>query len=289
MGEKQRTTMSVREMRQMLGLGKTEAYWLVHKQRFQTLVVNGMMRVVIESFEHWYRNLVKYQKVDGSPPGEELRSYSYSVQEIAEELGIDPTTAYEVIKRDNIETFEVDFCKRIRKDVFEEWYSSQNKYRTKADRERDKELEAATMTMPEMARLLLLHRNEVYRILLDSKHSHMFEFVYIAGKRRVTKESFERWYSNQNHYRKLCDRTSEEISKIESLRKETETPRLKVDERKSAFTLQEAAVLLDLSYNEVRSMIRNGELEAIKCGTKYMISRDELKWFLLQQTMEREN
>lgn len=289
MGEKQRTTMSVREMRQMLGLGKTEAYWLVHKQRFQTLVVNGMMRVVIESFERWYSNQVKYQKVDGSPPGEELRSYSYSVQEIAEELGIDPTTAYEVIKRDNIETFEVDFCKRIRKDVFEEWYSSQNKYRTKVDRERDKELEAATMTMPEMARLLLLHRNEVYRILLDSKHSHMFEFVYIAGKRRVTKESFERWYSNQSHYRKLSDRTPEEISKIESLRKEAETPRLKVDERKSAFTLQEAAVLLDLSYNEVRSMIRNGELEAIKCGTKYMISRDELKWFLLQQTMEREN
>ena len=70
MGEKQRTTMSVREMRQMLGLGKTEAYWLVHKQRFQTLVVNGMMRVVIESFERLDSKQGKYQKFDGAPPGE---------------------------------------------------------------------------------------------------------------------------------------------------------------------------------------------------------------------------
>lgn len=52
MDEKKRTTMSVPEMRRMLGLGKTDSYWLVHRQCFETIIVAGKMRVVIDSFEH---------------------------------------------------------------------------------------------------------------------------------------------------------------------------------------------------------------------------------------------
>ena len=115
------------------------------------------MRVVIDSFEHWYANQIKYKKVDGSPPGVELRAYSYSVQEI--------------------------IWMRIRKDVFEAWYKTQTKYRTQEDRERDAELEAASMTMPEMARLLLITRKEVYNILLTGRDRDQFEFVYIADRR----------------------------------------------------------------------------------------------------------
>ena len=84
--DKKKTTMSVPEMRRMLGLRKTDSYWLVHKQCFETVMVKGKMRIVIDSFEHWYANQVKYKKVDGPPPGEELRSYSYSPQELAEKL-----------------------------------------------------------------------------------------------------------------------------------------------------------------------------------------------------------
>lgn len=108
MDEKKRTTMSVPEMRRMLGLGKTDSCWLVHRQCFETIIVAGKMRVVIDSFEHWYANQIKYKKVDGSPPGTELRAYSYSVQEMAELLGVSDDTVYTLIKRDHIETFEVD-------------------------------------------------------------------------------------------------------------------------------------------------------------------------------------
>ena len=48
-------------------------------------------------------------------------------------------------------------------------------------------------------------------------------------------------------------------------------------------------MLLDLTYNEIRRLIQTGELEARKYGTKYMISKDDIKWFLLQQKLEREN
>ena len=191
MNKPEKTTMSVREMGQILGLSKTESYWLVHKQCFETTLVQGVMRVNVKSFEHWYANQIKHKKVDGTPPGEELRSYSYSVQEIADLLGVSDDVVYALLKRDHIETFEVDTWMRIRKDIFETWYKSQRKYRTEADRERDAELEAASMTMPQMARLLGITRNEVYSIIGRKKNQGIFDIIVVADKKRISLESFE--------------------------------------------------------------------------------------------------
>lgn len=41
-------SMSVREMRRLLGLGKTESYWLVKKNYFDTVIIGGKMRVMID-------------------------------------------------------------------------------------------------------------------------------------------------------------------------------------------------------------------------------------------------
>lgn len=54
MTKKKKTTMSVPEMQRLLGLGKTDAYWLVKKQCFETAIINGKIRIIIDSFEHWY-------------------------------------------------------------------------------------------------------------------------------------------------------------------------------------------------------------------------------------------
>ena len=67
-----KTTMSVREMGKLLGLKKVDSYWLVHKEYFDTILLNGKMRVVIDSFEYWYAGQVKYRKVNGDPPGKRL-------------------------------------------------------------------------------------------------------------------------------------------------------------------------------------------------------------------------
>ena len=74
-------TMSVPEMRKLLGLKKTEGYWLVHREFFKTEIIGGMMRVDIESFEKWYANQVKHKKVNGEEPGRELIKGSYSFQD----------------------------------------------------------------------------------------------------------------------------------------------------------------------------------------------------------------
>lgn len=52
--------------------------------------------------------------------------------------------------------------------------------------------------------------------------------------------------------------------------------------------MQEASVLLHITYNDVRQMIQSGELAAEKCGAKYLISRDEIQWILLQQENKHE-
>ena len=76
-----RTWMTVPEMGKLLGLKKTDRYWLVHKNVFESKEIAGKIRINIASFEKWYANQIKYHKVTGEEPGKELKSWSYSVKE----------------------------------------------------------------------------------------------------------------------------------------------------------------------------------------------------------------
>ena len=289
MPEKKKTTMSVTEMRKLLGLGKTDSYWLVHKNCFETIMVNGKMRIVIDSFEKWYANQIKHKKVNGPLPGEELRVYSYSVRDIAQLLSIDETSVYYLIKRDQIPTFKVETWIRIRKDDFEKWYASQNKHRTQEDLEKDAQMEAETLTMPEMARELYITRKDVYNILAKKENQDIFDIVVIADKKRITRESFERWYVSQSKYRKLSDRTPEELNQIRMAEKKKETPRLEVDPDKPSYNVRETAVLMDITPDEVRQLIRDGKLAAKKYGATYIVRRETIDWWAMQQKLFAES
>lgn len=125
----ERKTMTVSQMRKMLGLKKTESYWLVHRNFFKTNIINGQMMIDMESFEKWYANQVKHRKVDGPEPGAELTRMSYSFSEVAKMLGVSGAVVYEIWDKNNLDTFTVDYVKRIPKDVFEKWYAGQTRYR----------------------------------------------------------------------------------------------------------------------------------------------------------------
>ena len=160
--------MTVPEMGKLLGLKKTDRYWLVHKNVFESKEIAGKIRINIASFEKWYANQIKYHKVTGEEPGKELKSWSYSVKEVADLLGVDDYLVYDLLKKNQMEAVIVDYWKRIPKESFRNWYKSQSRYRTKEDREKDALLEDATITMPEMAQLLGTTRSSVYTIL-DSR------------------------------------------------------------------------------------------------------------------------
>ena len=76
----------------------------------------------------------------------------------------------------------MDYWTRIRKDVFEKWYRGQTKYRTVEDQKRDKVLEEAYYTIPEIARMLLVPRNTIYAILDNPKNEGVFETFIVAEK-----------------------------------------------------------------------------------------------------------
>ena len=124
-----KTSMSVPEMRRVLGLGKTDSYWLVHKKLFETVIVAGKMRVMIDSFESWYAGQLHYKKVDGSPPGSKWAAATRSIGETADLLGIKSATLYDLLKKKPFKTLKIDNRTRIDIDSFETWYKNQTHYK----------------------------------------------------------------------------------------------------------------------------------------------------------------
>ena len=147
------------------------------------------MRIDLESFEKWYANQIKYHKVTGEEPGKELKSWSYSVKEVADLLGVDEYLVYDLLKKNQMEAVIVDYWKRIPKESFQNWYKSQSRYRTKEDREKDALLEDATITMPEMAQQLRTTRSMINKWADKGK----FTVIKVGSRVRIRRDEFEDW------------------------------------------------------------------------------------------------
>lgn len=195
-----RTWMSVREMGDLLGIRKTDRYWLVHKNVFETRTIQGKMWVNIESFEKWYANQVKYQKVTGEEPGRKLKEWSLSPRDISQLLEIPEYRVYDLIKEKKWETVTVGYWTRIKRDSFEKWYRGQKHYRKVEDRQNDEDLENATITFPQAAAMLGMTRKGFYSVLRSKEYAQFFEIVEVAGRNRITKASFGRFLNGQDQY-----------------------------------------------------------------------------------------
>ena len=75
-------TMSVREMREILGIKKTDSYWLIKRQYFKTVIVDGKIRVDIKSFEDWYASQEKYHKFVDLGPEERERFLQQHIDDV---------------------------------------------------------------------------------------------------------------------------------------------------------------------------------------------------------------
>ena len=148
-------------MTRLLGLKKTEGYWLVHKNLFQTVMVARQMRIVLSSFEEWYANQTHYKKVDGSAPGREIKSISYSISDLSKLLNISDDCVYELLKKEDIPIIMVSNQKRVKKRIFHKWLSQQSHYRTPEQRAADSKAIKASMSLPEMGRIICLNRDQV--------------------------------------------------------------------------------------------------------------------------------
>lgn len=132
----EKKSMSVREMGRMLGLKKVESYWLVHKEYFETVLVGGKMRVVVDSFEEWYRRQFHYKKVDGEAPGSDY-AHTLSVQEFADLIGVSGSAAYSLVDTQGFETTIINGRKQLFKAEVYGWIETHPTYKRQSVKERE--------------------------------------------------------------------------------------------------------------------------------------------------------
>lgn len=191
-----KTSISVPEMRRLLGMKKVEAYWLLKQERFKVILVGGKMRIMLDSFEEWYGRQFHYKKVNGPEPGQLLPA-SLTIREAADMLGLNSSSVYELLKKHTpFETFKVDGQTCILRESFEAWYQGQSHYKKREDAA-PQELLDATLSVSDVAKLLGIHRNSVYNMVNKRK---LFATVKANDKIRIYKSSFEVWYKSQNRY-----------------------------------------------------------------------------------------
>lgn len=135
--------------------------------------------------------------------------------------------------------------------------------------------------------MLCLDRRETYVVL--SKIASKLDFIVIADRKRITKESFERWYASQSTYVKISDRPLAEQKRIarEYGRKQAESlmPRPKIPTDKALYTPRELAILLDVTEKEVYNMLKRETLPARKINGRFWISRESLQSYLTENNI----
>lgn len=255
------TTMTVQAMGRMLGLKKTESYYLLHKHHFETVTINHQLRVVRANFEQWYAHQDKYRKVDGPEPGAMLQTQFYCVAEIADMLSLHDQSVRDLIQKQGWPTLIVAGRLRVPKKVFDQWYASQHRYRNRDDRERDKVAEGTSMTVPEMGRLLGLNRYQAWEVYRHAKDQ--LKLIRIAEKPRITRESFENWYANQTLFHIMPG-----ISLIEE---ENVAITATEPEHKEYVSIKEAAECLGISEKRVYRLVQDGTLDGKKIGKAWFI------------------
>jgi len=154
---------------------------------------------------------------------------------------------------------------RIPKEEFERWYRSQSRYRTAADRERDREIEAQTISIPEMAKLLGIPRKNVYGILDCKKYRDCFVIERMADRPRITKKSFKAWLKSQSTYQ------------LQKPKKEThEEPPLKLQCPKNGkyYSFQEIQAFYGISRPTLDSWVLKEGIPTMKLGRVKRIQKD---------------
>lgn len=276
----EKESISIPELRKMLGIGKTESYWLLRNKGLRTFLFQGCMRIKEEDFWDWYDRQTKHRIIGGPPPGRALQEMSYSARELTELLSVSRDTIYALLKKNVFDTFQADGHTRVTKDSFERWYANQSRFRKAEDREKEANALRTSYSMPEIARLLGIHRNTVYGIIDQRKDA--FELLMVAGQKRITVSSFEAWYQSQSRYRKVLKTQENEIAEIAEeilpppVREEADVTS-DATMPKSVYRVEDLQKALGISPKAVYRLIQAGKIHAVKAGKEYLIGSAEFE------------
>lgn len=133
-----------------------------------------------------------------------------------------------------------------------------------------------------------------YRILDNPKYSHFFEFIVIAEKKRITKESFQKFLEGQNRYKLDPSNDYEELAQEQNIalanfrrKKLSQTGIRGSNGNIKYLTFDEASYLAKVSRSMINKWADKGKFTVIKVGSRVRILRDEFEDWMEQRDLER--
>lgn len=265
--DEMKRTMSVPEMRKILGIKKTESYWLVHKNYFKTELINGTMRVDIASFEKWYANQTKHKKVTGEKPGAQLCAASYSFRDVANMLGEYDGTIYDLWNRKGLPTVTVNYRKRIPREIFDSWYEKQNEYHKVDGPATIEEIEEKFILFREAAAILKMSNEELLTLIRKGKYKDLLEMRMFDNKRWISRRGFQDFLNLHDQY------------KIRQAKNESGSGISKFLSQKQYISKEEAARIAGVSKSTVAKWALKGTFPCRAAGYVMRIERIPfLKW-----------
>lgn len=265
--DEMKRTMSVPEMRKLLGVKKTESYWLVHKNYFKTELINGTMRVDIASFEKWYANQTKHKKVTGEKPGAQLCAASYSFRDVANMLGEYDGTIYDLWNRKGLPTVTVNYRKRILREIFDSWYENQNEYHKVDGPATIEEIEEKFILFREAAAMLKMSNEELLTLIRKGKYKDLLEMRMFDNKRWISRRGFQDFLNLHDQY------------KIRQAKNESDSGISKFLSQKQYISKEEAARIAGVSKSTVAKWALKGMFPCRAAGYVMRIERIPfLKW-----------
>ena len=265
--DEMKRTMSVPEMRKLLGIKKTESYWLVHKNYFKTELINGTMRVDIASFEKWYANQTKHKKVTGEKPGAQLCAASYSFRDVANMLGEYDGTIYDLWNRKGLPTVTVNYRKRIPIEIFDSWYEKQNEYHKVDGPATIEEIEEKFILFREAAAMLKMSNEELLTLIRKGKYKDLLDMRMFDNKRWISRRGFQDFLNLHDQY------------KIRQAKNESGSGISKFLSQKQYISKEEAARIAGVSKSTVAKWALKGTFPCRAAGYVMRIERIPfLKW-----------
>jgi excisionase family DNA binding protein len=188
---------SVKEISKLLSITEEEALKLMNCGIFKTYRVGNEYRASKKSVEE-NKKVVKavltYQD-----------KKTMSVPDVMRILGLGKTATYRLINQCRFKTYLVLGKMRVDVDSFEDWYAGQFHYE-KVNGERPGKKYGKTLSPLTVAKVLGIPRSTANDLMNDG----IVEFIWVDGKRRIKRESFDKWYASQSKYTKV-----KEIEEVE--------------------------------------------------------------------------
>lgn len=259
--DEMKRSMSVPEMRKLLGIKKTESYWLVHKNYFKTELINGTMRVDIASFEKWYANQTKHKKVTGEKPGAQLCAASYSFRDVANMLGEYDGTIYDLWNRKGLPTVTVNYRKRIPREIFDSWYENQNEYHKVDGPATIEEIEEKFILFREAAAMLKMTNEDLLTLIRKEKYKDLLEMRMFDNKRWISRRGFQDFLNLHDQY------------KIRQAKNESGNVIRKLLSQKQYISKEEAARIAGVSKSTVAKWALKGMFPCRAAGYVMRIER----------------